>query len=325
MSGGRKPRPTPNLSALTSPSNTGPSLLISGFTDTPQPAVEDVPVEQITPRATQPRRSFPEAALEQLAASIRTHGVLQPLAVLERPGGYDLIAGERRLRAAKRAGLTRVPVKVFKGLNEAQVRQLAAVENLQREDLNPVDETDAIMDILAAELALPREELSGRLERWKTLRMKDPALGRATEEERAQIARLEELFRSLSKGDWTSFVANRLPILRLPTDLLEAVRSGAVEYTKAVALRRLPEAERAALLAEAGTQSLQALRKEVARRTAALDAQSESDVTALWETLRSPAMKRRLEQLPENEQARARALLGELSGLLQGSPAPTKR
>lgn len=323
MSGNRKPRPTPNLSALTSNLTTGISPLIRGFTQLPE--MQEVAVEQITPRATQPRRSFPEAALEQLAASVRTHGVLQPLAVLERPGGYDLIAGERRLRAAKRAGLTQVPVKVFRDLSEAQVRQLAAVENLQREDLNPVDETDAIMDILAAELALPREELSGRLERWKTLRMKDPALGRATQEERERIARLEELFRSLSKGDWTSFVANRLPLLRLSTDLLEAVRSGSVEYTKAVALRRLPEGERAALLAEAGTQSLQALRKEVARRTAALDAQSGSDMTALWETLRSPATKRRLEQLPETERARARALLGELSGLLQGSPAPTKR
>lgn len=323
MSGGRKARPTPNLSALTSNLGTGISPLISGFTQ--QPSLQEIPVGQITPRATQPRRSFPEAALEQLTASIRIHGVLQPLAVLERPGGYDLIAGERRLRAATRAGLPLVPVKIFKDLSEAQVRHLAAMENLQREDLNPVDETDAIMDVLAADLGLPREELSGRLERWKTLRMKDPALGRATEEERAQIARLEELFRRLSKGDWTSFVANRLPILRLPGDLLEAVRSGSVEYTKAVALRRLPEAERAALLAEAGSQSLQDLRKEVARRTAALDSQSGSDVTALWETLRSPGTKRRLEQLPEKEQARARALLGELSSLLQGSPATSKR
>lgn len=201
--------------------------LMAGFTSPPAPELQtELPINAIRPRPQQPRRSFSLESLERLADSIRRHGILQPLSVHQTDQGYDLISGERRLRAARAAGLGRVPVKVFSGLTEHQVQQLAAVENLQREDLNPVDEADAVLYILAVELDMPKADLTPRLEKWKSMRMRDPALARASEEERQAIAHLEALFRGLSRGEWTSFVANRLPVLRLPEPLLEAVREG---------------------------------------------------------------------------------------------------
>lgn len=98
-----------------------------------------VAIEQIHPHPDQPRRHFREEAIEELAASIREQGLLQPLLVRRRPqGGYELIAGERRWRASKRAGLKDVPVTV-RDATDRETLELALVENLQREDLNPVE------------------------------------------------------------------------------------------------------------------------------------------------------------------------------------------
>lgn len=242
----------------------GPGSLMAGFTSPPAPDVQtDLPIDAIRPRPQQPRRSFTPASLARLTDSIRAHGILQPLSVHQSSAGYDLISGERRLRAARDAGLTTVPVKVFSGLTERQVQQLSAVENLQREDLNPVDEADAVLDILSAELDLPKDQLTPRLERWKSMRMRDPALARVSEEERHAIAHLETLFRSLSRGEWTSFVANRLPVLRLPAPLLDAVREGRLDYTKAIALKRAPENLRDALLTESDALSVQQIRQRI--------------------------------------------------------------
>lgn len=237
---------------------------MAGFTSPPIPDVQtDLAIDAIRPRAQQPRRSFTPESLARLTDSIRAHGILQPLSVHQTAAGYDLISGERRLRAARAANLTTVPVKVFSGLTERQVQQLSAVENLQREDLNPVDEADAVLDILSVELDLPKDQLTPRLERWKSMRMRDPALARVSEDERQAIAQLDTLFRSLSRGEWTSFVSNRLPVLRLPTPLLEAVREGRLDYTKAVALKRAPEGLREALLAESGALSVQQIRQRI--------------------------------------------------------------
>ncbi|WP_162393933.1 ParB/RepB/Spo0J family partition protein [Deinococcus kurensis] len=237
---------------------------MAGFTSPPIPDVQtDLAIDAIRPRAQQPRRSFTPESLARLTDSIRAHGILQPLSVHQTTAGYDLISGERRLRAARAANLTTVPVKVFSDLTERQVQQLSAVENLQREDLNPVDEADAVLDILSVELDLPKDQLTPRLERWKSMRMRDPALARVSEDERQAIAQLDTLFRSLSRAEWTSFVSNRLPVLRLPTPLLEAVREGRLDYTKAVALKRAPEGLREALLAESGALSVQQIRQRI--------------------------------------------------------------
>lgn len=99
----------------------------------------EVAVERITPSPFQPRRSFDESKIDELAASIRNQGIIQPLVVRPLGDGYELIAGERRWRAAMRAGLSRVPV-VIRDASDHEALQLALVENLQREDLNPIEE-----------------------------------------------------------------------------------------------------------------------------------------------------------------------------------------
>jgi ParB family transcriptional regulator, chromosome partitioning protein len=122
---------------------------------------EELPTSAIRPNARQPRRSFPEAGIQELAASIREVGILQPLVVRSTEGGFELIAGERRLRAAKEAGLDRVPVLIRQAGDNESV-ELALVENLQREDLNPL-ETAAAYQALMEGFGLTKEQLAHRL------------------------------------------------------------------------------------------------------------------------------------------------------------------
>src|SRR5215475_11214665 len=102
-------------------------------------APREIAIDRITPSSFQPRRSFDEAKIEELAASIRNQGIIQPMVVRPKGDGFELIAGERRWRAAVKAGLSRVPV-VVRAASDHEALQLALVENLQREDLNPIEE-----------------------------------------------------------------------------------------------------------------------------------------------------------------------------------------
>lgn len=104
-----------------------------------QRPTSEVDVDRITPSPFQPRRSFDDAKIEELAGSIRNQGIIQPLVVRPKGDGFELIAGERRWRAAMKAGLGRVPV-VVREASDHEALQLAMVENLQREDLNPIEE-----------------------------------------------------------------------------------------------------------------------------------------------------------------------------------------
>ena len=119
-------------------------------------------VELIQPNRFQPRREFDEAALEELRESITRHGILQPISVRNIGGGkYELIAGERRLRAARLAGLATVPV-VFRTASDAELAEMALIENIQREDLNPIEEARAYERLLT-EFHLSQEELARRV------------------------------------------------------------------------------------------------------------------------------------------------------------------
>jgi ParB family chromosome partitioning protein len=122
---------------------------------------EELPVSAIRPNSRQPRNSFPEAGIRELAASIREVGILQPLVVRSTPGGFELIAGERRLRAAREAGLERVPV-LIRQAGENESMELALVENLQRENLSPL-ETAAAYQALMDGFGLSKERLARRL------------------------------------------------------------------------------------------------------------------------------------------------------------------
>ena len=129
------------LSTLIEPKAASTSDTVSR-TDPSNPAAREVPIDLVFANKDQPRKVFAEEDLEELASSIRTAGVLQPILVRplpDKPGSFSLVAGERRWRAAQRAGLTHIPA-VVRELDEPEVTQLALIENLHRSDLNPVEE-----------------------------------------------------------------------------------------------------------------------------------------------------------------------------------------
>ncbi|NJM21436.1 MAG: ParB/RepB/Spo0J family partition protein [Richelia sp. SM1_7_0] len=315
----------------------------------------NVPLKQIHIAATQPRRYFDPKALSELAHSIKQHGILQPLLVRPRARtGYELVAGERRYRAAKECGLKDVPVVIRELSNEAAF-QLALIENLQREDLNPVEETEGILHLLAIRLGKPVEEIPALLRRLQHSRKeaakssdnnaiitekpsleetsnnvigkketdnldadnnvteeqeldskessnnvivknKDDNLDAAnnvilkdnsdklddensvigeqeldhevssnnvigkedsdknesSNQEKSELKIVEEVFNGLGLMTWESFANNRLPLLNLPEDILEALRKGSLEYTKARAIAQIKEMnERVAFLEQA--------------------------------------------------------------------------
>jgi ParB family chromosome partitioning protein len=170
--------------------------------------VDEVDIDLIAPNPEQPRQRFDEAALDELAASIREHGLLQPLVVtrLVAESGavsYRLIAGERRLLAARRAGLTRVPV-VVRETTPRGLLELALVENLQRADLGPLEEAQAYRR-LAEEFGLSQEEIAARV------------------------------------GKSRVTVANALRLLSLPEPIKEGLSSGQISEGHARALLGLPD------------------------------------------------------------------------------------
>ncbi len=127
----------------------------------PDSGVIPLPVSQITKSPYQPRQTFEEDALEELSLSIRTHGVLQPLLVRKKGDGYELVAGERRLRAAGVAGLTEVPA-ILIDASDSDAMQIALIENLQREDLNIVEEAQGYR-ALADTFGLTQEQVAERV------------------------------------------------------------------------------------------------------------------------------------------------------------------
>ena len=144
-------------------------------------------MDAIVPNRFQPRREFDEAALEELRESIVRHGILQPLSVRDIGGGkYELIAGERRLRAARLAGLATVPV-VFRTASDAELAEMALIENIQREDLNPIEEARAYERLLT-EFRLSQEELARRVARSRSAIANSVRLLRLADEVQAFVA-----------------------------------------------------------------------------------------------------------------------------------------
>ncbi len=139
------------------------ALMRDGTAPQPKPGdgILTVPVTRIKRSKLQPRQQFQDAPLRELAESIREHGILQPLLVRETPDGYELIAGERRLRAAGEAGLEEVPVIVTQAPDEAAL-ELALVENLQREDLNAIEEAEGYQ-ALASRFGLTQEQIAAKV------------------------------------------------------------------------------------------------------------------------------------------------------------------
>ena len=159
------------------------------------------PIEELKPHAQQPRKTFDSASLEELAASIREKGVIQPLVVRRQEDHYQIIAGERRWRASQKAGLKEVPV-VIQDVSEDWALEMALIENIQREDLNPIEEADAYRNLMDS-FALTQEEVAKRV------------------------------------GKERSTVANSLRLLRLPAELQADVTVGTLSMGHARSLLAL--------------------------------------------------------------------------------------
>lgn len=208
--------------------------------DTKVNATNTIAITQIQLPPTQPRRYFDQQKLEELSRSIKELGILEPLLVRPLPeGNYELVAGERRYKAASMAGLTEVPA-VVREMDDVTTNQVRLVENLQREDLNPLEETEGILALLALRLKINLGETVKLLQK-----MENEAKGKITRNVtgNSQTLLVEEVFTALGDMKWDSFVRNRLPLLNLPAEVLEVLRSGQLEYTKAKAISRVKDKE----------------------------------------------------------------------------------
>lgn len=183
-----------------------------------------LPVRVIRPNPNQPRKVFQQEALEELTQSIRQHGILQPLSVRRVGTGYELIAGERRLRAAQGAGLSEVPCIVMQ-MDDQESGMAAMVENLQRQDLDFIEEAMGISRLMT--------------------------LGDLSQEQAARLL-----------GKSQSAVANKLRILRHSDPVLSALRDGNLTERHARALLKLPEEQKLPAIREIVRQSMSVARAE---------------------------------------------------------------
>lgn len=195
-----QPLPTPAVPTQASPSAPAARTYQDHFTPRRNDSVFWIEIEKIEPNPFQPRREFDESTLRELASSIREHGVLQPILVVKReietPTGldvrYQLIAGERRWRAAKLAGLSQIPAVIRRGMPDDRLKlELALIENVQREDLNPMERARAYKQ-LVDEFRLVQREIAERI------------------------------------GKSRELVANTLRLLSLPPEMQEALHSGRI-------------------------------------------------------------------------------------------------
>jgi len=189
-----------------------------------------ISMDEIVPNASQPRATFPEKSLIELADSIRAHGVLEPILVVRSGVGYKVIAGERRYRAACMAGLTRIPAIVLKA-NDRELWEIAIIENLQRQNLNPIEEAQAIQALIEVH-HLTQEQAA------ETLGRSRPA------------------------------ISNLLRILGLPLDVQELVRQGKLSQGHARALLAISDPKQLITMANLCVEnkwSVHALTQEIAR------------------------------------------------------------
>ncbi len=248
-----------------------------------QTAPQTVPCDSITLPASQPRRYFDPVKMEQLIESVKAHGVLENLLISPLPdkdSSYELIAGERRYRAALAAGLKEVPVTI-RSLSDEQALQISLVENLLREDLNPVEETEGILQLLALRLNVASVEVTSVLHR-----MRDEQRGKVPHNVmgNSQGQTIQAVFEELGSITWESFVSNRLPLLNLPEDIKDSLQTGKIAYTKATAIARLKEQpERQELLEAAIAEdlSLSEIKERIKSIQAAKRSQDEEQPSSL--------------------------------------------
>ena len=193
----------------------GLGALLGDFSDEPleASAYRELPIYKVEPNPDQPRQDFDEEELQALADSISVHGVIQPLTVRELPSGYyQIIAGERRWRAARLAGLSDVPVVVVEA-DDKKAMELALIENLQRQDLNPVEEALGYQALIE-EYGLTQEEAAGRVGKSR------PAVANALR----LLGLCPEVLDMLKRGELTAGHARAILSLKSEKKQLEAAK-----------------------------------------------------------------------------------------------------
>ena len=288
---------------------------VSAFLSTPTEApasTNTISISKIHLPSSQPRRYFDPEKLQQLTDSIKQHGILEPLLVRPlKQGGYELVAGERRYRAAKASGLDNVPITV-RELSDQEAVQFALVENLQREDLNPVEETEGVLELLTLTLNCSREQILEALTQMATAQKKGIELSGNVSRQVEVIANILESTINLTPE---SFRTSRLPLLNLPLDILDALRQGKLEYTKARAIARVrDEQQRQQLLQDAVERPLSLT--QIKQQVKGLTVGSKIDQATMSERLVS--ISRKLKGLDDpKKQKRLEKLLQDLEALVE--------
>lgn len=275
----------------------------------------EISLAQINLPNVQPRRYFDSEKLKQLIASIRDKGIIEPLLVRPVQGNrYELVAGERRYRAAQELGLSTVPVTV-KDLDDSEALEVALIENLQREDLNPVEETEGVLHLLSLKFNLTIADIKSLLHRLVNEYQQKVKPSEVTSNVTGKDE-IEAILEPLGIK-WLSFATNRLPLLNLPKDLLEALRQGEIEYTKAKAISRIKnEKQRQDLLRKAVSENLSlADIREICASTKPKSVEADLVRDKITETLRLARHKEK--QLDSQKQKKLLKYLDQIRALLE--------
>lgn len=292
-----KKKTTPKPTEVT-PSNTSPILV--------------APLDKIVlPKTPQPRRYFKPEAMQSLVNSVNKNGVLQNIVLRPIGDNYELVAGERRYRAAIDAGLTEVPA-IIREMSDSEALEFTLTENLQREDLNLLEETEGTLDLLALKLKTNREGVITVLNKLSNIHRGKATDNSVREEDKQTI---NEVFARTTKITPEAFRVHRLPLLNLHPDILEALRTGSIEYTKAKEINKLESPEdRKQLLEDTIDMSLSLL--EVRKQVQAKKPKSKQPkLQTRLEDAYKQARKSKVWEDP-NKQKKLESLLAELEALL---------
>jgi ParB family chromosome partitioning protein len=271
-----------------------------------------IAVELLVLPKYQPRQYFDLESISSLAESIGIHGILEPLLV--RPvveGKYEIVAGGRRYRAAQLLGLTEVPAIIL-NLTDNEALEVAILENIQRENLNPLEETFAILRLLSVRLNWEQKEVISLLYR---LRNDTEGELRRNVSPNSEVGIVETIFKTFGITP-KSFVETRLPLLKLPSDILEFLQLGKIAYTKVILISKLKdEEERVSLLNEVIEKNLGV--REIKERLKQLQGgKKESPVITVKELMKSVEKKKLWETEPR-KWAKVQKLLDKIKILLE--------
>ena len=304
--------------------------------------VVEISIDMLDPAPWNARRHYDEKALNRLANDIKTHGLIHPITVRPKDGRFEVVAGERRYRACKLMGLSNLEAHV-RQIDDATAHQMSLLENLNREDLSPYEETLGYLQLLAIKLSdtpyFSQLKADGTTDQEAAIKV----LNRLWNEKKRSSYRgtnnvispeisgtetetiVVSVFDDLGKLTWESFFQNRLPILRLSEDLIQAMNSGELPYTKARILGKIDDDNvRITLTQEVirDRHSVSKLRKLVA---AHVPRQEEDE---LLDRLARAAKKIKADEILKNKKKRKKlsSLLQQLEELVSDveSPAPRR-